>query len=439
MKRRVKMMSMVFVIISIIAGTLYGCGTTGENSSSEGNSSEESTSGKTIEMEIGYTDEALDKFREIIVEFTEKTNISVELITPGSDYETVMKTRMASGDMPDVFVTHGWSIARYKEYLLELNDQPWFDTVGESIKGVVSDQDGKVYVLPVTQGVNGIEYNKEVLEAAGVDVKSLQTMEGFQDACEKIKAAGAVPVFIGGKDYWTSASYLGTMIPGYYTAEGAELQAAAQLKEGSFDWETDGLDFFNDIRDMVEKGYFNEDFITADETQGFEALAAGKCAFLVGGIAIDRVLQYNADAEIGILPVPSTTAGGKVQYSVGEGSAFGIWKDSEYIAEAKQLLEFLAEPDIAARIVELDGQLPALTNIDTASNKTFAAFTESQELLGDVICYDNLFDREYLPSGMWTILSDSMMEVFMDPTDAGVQSATKSMQENYLDKWEAEN
>lgn len=440
MKLNLKQVVAVASALTITVGMLSGCSSSGNDPIPESSApSEESTSSKTIEVEIGYTGESLDKFREIIEEFTEKTEISAELITPGSDYETVMKTRMASGDMPDVFITHGWSLARYKEYLLELNDQPWFDTVGESIKGVVADQDGKIYVLPVTQGINGIRYNKDVLDAAGVDMASLRTMEDFKVACDKIKATGVAPIFIGGKDYWTSASFLGTILPAYYTSEGAKFPSGDSLKDGSFDWESDGLYCFNDIREMVEKGYFNEDFITADETQGYEALAIGKCAFLVGGITVDRILQYNPDAKIGTMPVPATVEDGKALYPVGEGSAFGIWKDSESIEEGKHLLAFLAEPDIATRIMDLDGELPALTNTDPASNKTYTAFAESQELFGDAIDYDNLFDREYLPSGMWSVLSDSIMDVFMDPTDAGVQKAVKNMQENYIEKQEAGN
>ncbi len=458
MRKKIKSLFTVVAAITMATSMLSGCGSspaepTDESSSpvneaaepvkeapsEEAVAEETDNAGQTIEMEVGYTDEALENFRGITDDFTKATGINVELITPGSDYETVMKTRMASGDMPDVFITHGWSIARYKEYLMELNDQPWFGTVGESIKGVVSDADGKVYVLPVTQGINGLMYNKEVLDAAGVDLESLKTMDGFMDACEKIKENGAAPVYIGGKDYWTSASFLGTFAPAYYTAEGAAYPSADQLKNGSFDWEKDGLYCFNDIKDMINNEYFNPDFITADETQSFEALANGKCAFLVGGVALERILQYNPDATIGTMPVPATAADGKMQYSIGEGSAFGIWKDSEYVSEAKQLLEFLAQPETAARIVELDGMIPALSNIETAGNRTYTAFTESQALFADSICYDNLFDREYLPSGMWSVLSDSVVEVFMDPADTGVQSAAKSMQENYVEKLDAGN
>lgn len=395
-------------------------------------------SGASIELEIGYTGDQLEQFTAVIDDFTAETGIQVEMITPGSDYETVMKTRMASGDMPDVFITHGWSIARYKEYLLALNDQPWFENVNESIKDVISDKDGNIYVLCVTQGINGIEYNKTVLEEAGVDPAAIHTMDDFKEACEKIKANGVTPIFIGGKDSWTTANLMNNFAPAFYTAEGCAYPAGDALKDGSFDWETDGTACFNAIAEFVDAGYFNEDFITADEAQSFEALANGECAFLIGGISIDRKMQYNPEAQLGTMPAPATSADGKAQYSVGEGSAFGIWKDSEYIEESKQLLEYLAQPEIAGKIMEIDGQLPALTNTEATDNLTYAAFTESQSLLDGKLCYDNLFDREYLPNGMWSVLSDCMMEVLMDSSEAGIQSAAENMQENYVEKFDAQ-
>lgn len=393
--------------------------------------------GKVLEVEVGYSGEALDNFRLIMDDFTEQTGIAVELVTPGSDYETVMKTRMASGDMPDVFTTHGWSIARYKEYLLELNDQPWFENVSDSIKGVISDEDGKIYVLCVSQAINGIEYNRDVLEKAGIDPISIHTMEDFEDACAKVREIGIDPIFLGGKDYWTSASLMENFAPAFYTAEGCAYPMGEQLKDGSFNWETDGMYYFESLKNMVNNGYFNENFVTADEVQGFEALANGNCAFLVGGVALDRIRSYNEEANIGVMPAPATTENGKSEYLVGEGSAFGIWKDSEYIEEAKQMLEYLAQSEVAERVLVVDEQLPSLNNIDMVDNQTYEAFTQSEEAFAGTICYDNLFDREYLPSGMWSVMSDCVMEVLMDPSDEGVQSAVENMQENYVEKLEA--
>ena len=42
--------------------------------------------------------------------FTAETGIKVEFSAPGDTYEEMMKTKMASNDLPDVFDTHGWAV-----------------------------------------------------------------------------------------------------------------------------------------------------------------------------------------------------------------------------------------------------------------------------------------------------------------------------------------
>ena len=101
----------------------------------------------SIEVAVTYTGDQLQVFKDLMTKFTEETGIEVVIDEYGSDYEATMKTRMAANSMPDVFQTHGWSILRYIEYLMPLNDQPWFEDYDESALGVISDADGNVYVL----------------------------------------------------------------------------------------------------------------------------------------------------------------------------------------------------------------------------------------------------------------------------------------------------
>jgi len=96
--------------------------TEGESKSEEGNTPAE---GGSIEVAVTYTGDQLAVFKTLTDKFTAETGISVVIDEYGNDYEATMKSRMASNTLPDVFQTHGWSILRYKEYLMPLNDQPW--------------------------------------------------------------------------------------------------------------------------------------------------------------------------------------------------------------------------------------------------------------------------------------------------------------------------
>lgn len=425
MKRRSKKMVALGMTAAIAAGMLSGISVQAETGESD----------VTLEVEVIYTGEPLDQFRAILDDFTAETGIGIELVTPGSDYEAVMKTRMASGEMPDVFVTHGWSIARYKEYLTALNDQEWYDRIDDSVMPVISDDEDNIYVLPVTQVVNGIVYNKTVLKNADVEVGEIRTMDDFKEACEAIKESGATPFFVGGKDTWTAACMYNAWAPAFYTTEGAAYPSGDALKDGSFDWDTEGRCVLEDIATLVESGYLNTDLVTADNAATLTALGENQCAFSTE-VEIVKVLNVAPDAELGIMPIPCTTPEGKSQYMIGEGSCFGIWKDTEKMDAAKELLNYLAEPENADRVMNLDGGLPALEGMDT-SNITYEEFSASQELFDGDIFYDNLFDREYFPSGMFNAQADAVIEVFMDPSESGVDAGVGHLKDTFNDKFEA--
>ena len=437
MKRRLKKLAAFGLAAVMTTGMLAGCGS-GQADSEKTDSKEADKSAKnetTLEVEVIYTGQPLDQFREVLDGFTEETGIGIELVTPGSDYEAVMKTRMASGEMPDVFVTHGWSIARYKEYLTALNDEEWYDRIDDPVLPIISDEDGSIYVLPVSQVTNGVVYNKTVLENAGVNVGDIRTMDDFKDACEKIKASGVTPFFVGGKDTWTAAVLYNAMAPAFYTTEGCKYPSGKELKDGTFDWDTKGSCVLEEIADMVQAGYFNKDLVTADNAATLTALGEDACGFSTE-VEIVKVLNVAPDAQLGIMPIPCTTEDGKSQYMIGEGSCFGIWKDTEKMDEAKQFLNYLAKPEVADKIMELDGGLPALKDMNT-ENVSYKAFSESQEIFEGDIFYDNLFDREYFPSGMFNADADAVIEVFMDPTEKGVNAGLQHLKSTFQDKYVA--
>lgn len=405
----------------------------GTDNSQESEAPDQAADGQTLEVEVIYTGEPLEQFRGIMDDFTAQTGIGIELVTPGSDYEAVMKTRMASGEMPDVFVTHGWSIARYKEYLTPLTGEAWYGRIDESILSVISDDNEEIYVLPITQEFNGIVYNKTVLEKAGVKAEEIRTMEDFKTACEKVKNAGVDPIHIGGKDTWTAAVLYNAMAPAFYTAQGCRYPSGDALKDGSFDWDANGSYVLAEIAEMVQKGYFNADLITADDAATLTAIGEGTAAFNTD-VNIAEVVTIVPEAQLGIMPIPSTSEDGKSEYMIGEGSCFGIWKDTEKMDAAKQLLDYLAEPETATRVMEADGGLPALEGMNT-ENVTYKAFVESQSAFEGDIYYDNLFDREYFPTGMFNAMGDAVIEVFMDPGENGVNAGMQQLKTNYLDKY----
>lgn len=438
----------------IIAASLSGCGGNGAESSTTVETSEVSSeesaqtgaddtaseetngsaSGVILEWETTATSEKIPTYEEIIADFTAQTGIQVELVTPGSDYETVMKTRMASGDLPDIWETHGWSVARYSDYLAVLNDSEWFGRVDDSILPVISDKEDNIYCLPLTVAINTITYNKNVFEKAGVDAYSILTWDDFEQACEKIKATGITPIYCGNKDSSTIAQLCESIPPAFLTLACVEDNQAEALKDGSFDFNT----YWTPIAEMVDRwmqaGYFNEDILTSDNDAACQALANDECGMVFGGGNNILFAQtYNPEASLGYLACPGVEQDDNCFLSMTEGTCVGMWKDTEYPDECRQFLAYLAQQDVCEKIATASGDIPGLKDVTNEEANTTIALRETQKAYEGHIEYVPLFDREYLPSGMWDDLGVGMTKIIMDPGSA-VEECASYLQDAYNNK-----
>ena len=139
-----------------------------------------------------------------------------------------------------------------------------------------------------------------------------------------------------------------------------------------------------------------------------------------------------------MIPICASQKGGARFCGIGEGASFGIWKDTEYADECKQFLEYLARPEVAVKIVQIDGGIPALTTIELDETDKAAyttnAFKEAQTQFDEDLTYDNFFDREYLPSGMWSVMADSVSTLLADGDPEGsMDEAIMMVADNYND------
>lgn len=376
---------------------------------------------ETIEVAYNLTTEDFAVFEQITKDFTEETGIGVTIYNGGDDYESAMKTRMSSGDLPDMWTTHGWSLIRYSEYMMDLSDQEWVSNIDEGLKNVITNDDGELFILPITQAVTAIVYNKDVLDEAGVDASAIRTWDDFDAALQAVADnTEATPLEICMGDGYDSYS-LEDIWPTLYTNSDLADNKAETLQDGTFDWDADGREGFQMLADWYTKGYMNEDYVSGKKDDICKAMANNEGAFtLYSTEMIPSVLAYNENANLGILPVPSKEADGASYFGTGEGnfSCFGIWKDTEHEDACKQFLSYLARPEVAVKIVQIDGGIPALTNIELDETDQAAyttnAFREAQEQFDGDLIYDNFFDREYLPSGMWSVMSDAVQVLLSD-------------------------
>ena len=192
----------------------------------------EDIKGQSIEVATYLSGNSLAALKQIIADFEAESGVTVVLDEYGDDYESTMKTRMASNQLPDVFETHGWSLIRYKEYLTDLSTQPWASDLSAAAMGVIGDTDGSFYTLMTAGSCLGVAANVDVCEAAGVDVWAINTWADFDEACAKIKEAGYTPI----SNYFTTAGALANNTGSWLTYENAQFDDAEAILDGTWDW-----------------------------------------------------------------------------------------------------------------------------------------------------------------------------------------------------------
>jgi raffinose/stachyose/melibiose transport system substrate-binding protein len=395
---------------------LVGCsGNNGGNTSNSGNE----TSGEKVKLSFAVnftqTEVTYTNFEEIIADFeNENPNIDIELANL-PDYEATMKTKMAANDLPDLWTTHGWSVARYSEYLLPLTDQPWISQVDSLIKPVITDANDDIFVLPMDYDVAGVAFNKTVLDEAGVDPFAIKTWDDFKAACEKVKAIGKTPLYIGGaKDDWTVGNFFDWVAPSFLITNEAK-NYRTELKDGSFDWNNykPAAQLF---ADLIDAGYVNKNVAEGTWPEVGEQLAKGEAAFaFFGNYVISEAQKFNAEGDYGFIPVPAASADDEATVITGERTTVGVWKDSKHQAEALKFVEYLAQAENINKIAAGNLAPTGLTGEGYKSDTGNLApyFENATNFRGF-----GYFDREYLPNGMW----DSLCK-----TGTGIISNTMTM------------
>jgi raffinose/stachyose/melibiose transport system substrate-binding protein len=369
-----------------------------------------------------------DALQQVVTDFTNQTGIKVDYTAPGADYETLMATKMAANDMPDVFTTHGWSVLRYSPFLATVNDQPFFSKITPQIKPVITDANGNVYVLPVDQDVAGIVYNVDVLKAANIDPSTLTTWAKFTDALGKIKASGVTPLHVGGKDTWTIGQFGDWIAPSFFITNDANNQRSA-LTSGTFDQAT-WQQVAQLMSDWVKAGYFNQDSMTADYNADAASMAQGTSAFgFYGNSFMVDAHAVNPNANLGLMPIPAATDSDTPSFAAGEKLAIGVWKDSPNKDAAFQFLNFVAQDANIKTLAQASGVAAGLTGVtpDLGPLQTYIDQYSSIRTFP-------YFDRAYLPNGMWDIMCSTGADILTQQPNA-VSQAAATMASNFKDKF----
>jgi raffinose/stachyose/melibiose transport system substrate-binding protein len=274
--------------------------------------------------------------------------INIENRPQGGDGDNVVKTRLATGDMDDLFFYNSGSLLQAlkpSETLVDLSQEPFMANVVDSFKPTVS-QNGQIFGVPTGTALGGgILYNKKVYQQLGLSVP--KTWAEFEANNEKIKAAGIIPVVAtyGPNSTWTSQLFV---LADYYNVQQALPNFAQDYTANKIKFANTpiAMEGFNYLQEGFQKGWYQKDFATTTFEQGLKLLADGKAAhYPMLSFALSTIAANSPDKvnDIGFFAQPGTDAS-KNGATIWMPAGTYIPKTSKHIAEAKDFLAFIASP-----------------------------------------------------------------------------------------------
>lgn len=250
--------------------------------------------------------------KALIAAFEKKNpDISVKLDTQpgGTEGDNLMKTKLSTGSMADVFHYNSGSLLQALNpdtSLVDLSDEEWVGDLTDDFKAVVSTDKGFYGAPWGTSFAGAVLYNKPLYEKLGLEVP--KTWDEFISNSETIKSEGdgVAPILQSYGDTWTSQLFvLGDFAnvtaqdPGW--AEAYTANEAKYVDEPAFAG-------FAHTAEAFEKGLLNEDFSSMTNAQAMDALANGTGAqYPMLSASIATIQQNDPDKvdDIGVFALPA--------------------------------------------------------------------------------------------------------------------------------------
>jgi multiple sugar transport system substrate-binding protein len=234
----------------------------------------------------------------------------------------------------------------WQDALVPISDYVPADEIKNWLNTNENTYNGKVW--GASMYLIGIEimYNKTMFAQAGVTppASGRWTWDEFMTACEKLKTAGLTPFVAGDKDGYGGAWWFAHLgMQGLDSTD--DLRQAIIGNKDFTDPHYTG--WYSALDDMVKKGYFNEDVMSLDLSQGAQAFSQGKGAMSWGtdGMIKQALTDLGAD-KVGVMRTPQLGTGkladtGNATQSI----TFFLTKWSTHPQEAADFLVYLHTAD----------------------------------------------------------------------------------------------
>lgn len=306
-----------------------------------------------------------DAEMELGEKFTEQTGIKVDYqIVPSDQYESLLMTKINAGECTDIFGGQSSQFSIVTQFNVEKNA---VDLSGESWAGNVDpaaavelSAGGKLYGQPI-QDVSAcwaVAYNIKTFEDLGLSIPT--NYAEFCDVCEKIKAAGIIPIYECVSDGWHHVCWTEAAVAA--TQADASYPDALNENKATFEGNKELTTMFTQLKELADKGYMGDNYMSNEYADAPASIASGEYAMVL----YNQGLGAEVNAADPSFPVDNIgyfvnplcdNQALNVNYC---GPSRFIFSGSKNIDAAKQYLAFMASDESLAYMTENVGKFNQL-------------------------------------------------------------------------------
>lgn len=357
---------------------------------------------------LQHKPEAVKAFEEIERLFNlTHTDIVLDIQSP-SEAITVLKTRLIREDYPDIVGVAG--DMNYSNFL----DAELFEDISDfeglnEIKPAYLKMDKElelipkegIYALPYAANASGILYNRDMFEENGWQIPG--TWSEFIDLCEKIKAKGIYPLYLGYKDPWTCLAPWNALAAGL-----APSDTAASVTAGKTTFKAEYRQTAEKLKALL--AYAEPDPFAYGYNDACTAFARGKAAmFPIGSYAVPQILSVNPDMNIDSFTFPANENEADNVLNSGIDLQFSVLKASKNKEAAYEVMRFLL------------------------ADETVRIYLEDQ---GGISCKEGDFELPVFMDGMRSYIEEGRVSDYQDHHYPGEMSVDAMVQTYLMDKSE---
>ncbi len=291
--------------VFLAAACISGCGAAKEETGTVVQSSQaKSAAEEAVEITFFSNSTYLVKANDEINESLQKQYpyLTVHIEHVADNFEAVLKTKLQTGSAPDLF---SWMSGVAGQPFMEAGQVEDLSDAGlrELLLPNFAEAgsfDGRLYAVPTSLQSEGLLYNKDCFEKAGIE-NVPRTVSELEEAVDRLNAVGIQPFASGLKEQWVCYQW-------FWFAQSPfqddMMQWYHDMNDGKASFDNEGTREFFKVFDLMYENC-GPNPLSSDFASMCHQLGAGEAAMaLMGDFAYSESMKVNPEARLGLAGMP---------------------------------------------------------------------------------------------------------------------------------------